>query len=139
MHPKSWERKIPELPKFYADYYARCLAGHDVFFIHKISEDIRIWWANLLTETVFEDEQLWKNGKELWKPAGSLFLKLSENKNLELKSPARIKRIFLRSKRNKYLFPKDTTELKVALKESLTRYLEDPNNSDNDYVIRLTG
>jgi len=139
MPPKAWELKVPELQKFYTDYYADRLAYHHLFFTNKIPEDMRVWWAHLLADTVLEDERLWKSGRDLWRPAGSLFFKLVKNNTLEIKLSRRTLRTILRSKKNKYVFPENTTELKMAIKKNVTRYLDDPDNSEDEYSIKLTG
>jgi len=132
-------QNFEEISKYYAEYYANCLSLHDVFFIYKIPEEIRIWWANLLANVVIDQEKLWQNGRELWRPAGSLFLNMVNEKIIVFKRPCLIKRIISKSDRTKFIFPESTIEIKLAIEEMAKKYLEDPQNSQFDYEIELTG
>ena len=129
-HPKSWRAQRNKFFAVYAEHYFNRFTGSDIISIRKIPEDVRLWWANLLSEVVFEDERLWKKGRELWRPANILFIKLLEISSLGDKAPVRIQPIFLELENNKYIYPEDTTELKVLLKEIITLFLEEPDHFD---------
>lgn len=139
LQERSWSQNFDEISKYYAIYYANCFTKHDVFFAYKIPDEIRIWWANLLATVVCKEENHWQSGRELWKPAGGLLLNMLNKKVIQFRRQGLLRRIISSTNNEKIIFPENTAEIKLALEEMATIYLENPQTTMFDYKIRLAG
>lgn len=132
-----WEEQKPRMQNYYFEHYFATLCFHDVFLKYKVHESMRWSWAKVVAEVVSKDEHLWRNGNQLWWPAGYLLYELILYKKIRVTSFMKI-RDKLRLRRNKsdfFAFPLEPTDtLKLEITSSLNAYIQDPEQFEKKWL-----